>query len=181
MRALAAVVLAAVMACGDAAAPTADDGLDLTAIPEPGRVAAVAHGPVGFVAVGADLGDLGVNEDDTAVVWTSKDGATWERLPTHASFRDSGMRSVTWFAAGELFVAVGTHVSAGAVWASPDGARWERVALLEPSRRAGGIEMDLVEAVDGRLLASGREFLGEGEPVPARWESNDGRTWAPDG
>jgi hypothetical protein len=139
-------------------------------------VSGIAAGPFGFVAVGEDERSTN-SEDNEAAVWTSDTGAQWSRVVSDASFVDSAMTDVVWFPEGQLFVAVGHHVSEGALWVSPDGDAWERVALLEFEGPGGGIEVDAVSVIDSGLVAVGLEWLSEGASIPAVWFSSDGRQW----
>ncbi len=139
-------------------------------------VSGIAAGPSGFVAVGEDERSSS-SGDDEAAVWTSATGAQWSRVPSDAGFVDSAMTDVVWFPDGELFVAVGHHVSEGAVWLSGDGEVWERVTLLGFENAGGGIEVDAVTVGGQGLMAVGREWLSEGASVPAVWLSSNGRQW----
>ena len=88
------------------------------------------------------------------------------------------MTDVVWFPPQSRYVAVGNHVSEGAIWLSPDGRSWSRVALFAFSNPPGGIEIDaIVVTAVPELRAIGREWLSEGEAIPAEWTSRDGLSW----
>jgi hypothetical protein len=98
-------------------------------------VAALAHGPAGFVAVGG-CGTHGT-------VWTSPDGFTWTQIPyDERSFGDPAW--ITSIAANERGYVVGGRsrpdgeLQAATVWTSPDGVSWTRV-VLEPTEAESGV------------------------------------------
>ena len=124
-----------------------------------------------FVAVGYSGDPL--HDTETAAVWTSPDGISWQRLPaTGTVFAGGRMLGV---AAGRSgLVAVGTtgdetHGS-GAAWFSRDGTTWSRV---DPASLAGGI-LRAVTAAGGGFLAVGLRATDDGA---AAWQSADGRAW----
>ena len=135
-------------------------------------VTGLAAGPSRLVAVGSELGAADVPK---AITWVSSDGLSWTRV--EQSILDAEMRDVVWYAAADVFVAVGHQESDGAVWTSPDGSSWTRVALFPFANPAGGVEVESVVAEGSGLMAVGREWFGEGESIPAVWTSLDGETW----
>jgi hypothetical protein len=90
-------------------------------------MSAVAAGPSGLVAVGAD------SSKGAAAVWTSPDGITWSRVSHDKAvlggLGSQSMNSVT--LGGPGLVAVGSTWMGGVpdavVWTSPDGTTWSRV------------------------------------------------------
>jgi len=136
---------------------------------------AVASGPQGLVAVGAEY----QGEDWDAAVWTSADGTAWSRVPPDpAVFGGAGWQRMHAVAAGGPgWVAVG-HDDSGddwnaAVWTSPDGVAWSRVPHDEAL--FGGTndqEMFGVVAAGPGLVA-----VGTDASAPAAWVSPDGLSW----
>ncbi len=139
-------------------------------------VRAVAVGPLGL-AVGEDRRQQGISEDDEAAVWVSGDGSVWRRVETDPSFVDGAMTDVVWYPPGEVFVAVGTHVSEGAVWHSADGPAWRGVALFTFSNPSGGIEVDSIVTLETGLHAFGGEVAGCGDLHRAQWTFADSTSW----
>lgn len=142
------------------------------------KMQAVAAGPLGLVAVGAEY----PGEDWDAAVWTSPDGLAWSRVSDPGVLGGPGwqrMHAVT--AGGPGWVAVGYgDVGEGAegdwiaaVWTSPDGVTWTRVPHDEAL--FGGMndqEMFGVVAAGPGLVA-----VGNDDEAPAAWVSPDGLSW----
>lgn len=146
----------------------------------------VAAAPDGVVAVGSEARGE-VRGDDDAAVWTSRDGARWERVEdptgglTFGGPEDQVAATVT--AGGPGWVAAGFDTSAGsydvAVWTSADGASWERVPRNDLV--FGGPSHQFIWGISsssptGWLVAVGRDDVGGG-PDAAVWTSIDGLTW----
>ena len=163
------------LATSIASSTDTDEGPGLLSESRRTDVRAIAIGPSELVAVGNDPRRPDVNE---AAVWVSSDGSEWSRVDSDPSFIDSSMTDVVWFPPQSRYVAVGNHVSEGAIWLSPDGRSWNRVALFAFSNPPGGIEIDAIVVTAVReLRAIGREWLSEGEAIPAEWTSRDGLSW----
>ncbi|MDQ5816201.1 MAG: hypothetical protein M3516_07910 [Actinomycetota bacterium] len=111
----------------------------------------------GFVAVGHDEGD---GEGDAAV-WLSRDGKSWQRVPSRGDLGGHGDQMILGVTSTPVgLVAVGrvTHTDGeidGAVWTSVDGTTWE----LQTSRAYAlpGSEQQIkwVVADEGHLIAGG--------------------------
>jgi hypothetical protein len=166
----------------------------------------VAAGGPGFVAVGGesfilyhpeqthfmDWNEYEYPEYDVgngdAVVWTSRNGATWSRVPTdEAVFGGIGeqqMLGVT--AGGPGLVAVGLDAEGSsesadaAVWTSVDGITWARVPHDEDVFGGEGQQRMLGVTVGGPgLVAVGFDAKhGSDTANAAVWTSVDGITWA---
>jgi hypothetical protein len=142
-----------------------------------GRVADIAAGNSGFVAVGA----AGRSPKKwRALVWTSPDGLTWTRVPARPEFRGAVMDVVTAF--GDGYVALGrsarnTRKKGGPVvaWYSADGTDWQRRAV-----RRGFTSLDLqvedIAAGPDSVLAIG-SFIGQDIGAQRLWRSVDGQRW----
>ena len=141
-----------------------------------GRVASVAAGPGGFVAVGA-TGAVG--HATGSAVWRSRDGRRWERVASDAALAAGGMVSVA--AGGPGYVAVGADLAGthAMVWLSPDGRTWTTAPAQESLEYHGlGITMsDVVAGADGTLVAVGHFLFGQQYGQGSAWTSPDGRTW----
>jgi hypothetical protein len=142
----------------------------------------------GLIGIGTWL--TSETPDGTArhpTIWTSDDGATWERLPDSVAFvsqRDRWEENVLDVVASERgFVAVGVEEfddassADAAAWSSPDGRSWTRSTVEDGLGRT----MDQVIATAGGFVAigeAGYDFhagFGEGTAV---WTSPDGATWS---
>lgn len=150
----------------------------------------VAGGP-GYVAVGG-VGEGRYGEGGTvAAVWTSADGAAWERVPhDDAVFGMPGTGAFTAASAvttvGQELVAVGVEAHGEALvalaWLSEDGRDWTRVEVDDPRRRdATDLALHAIHATDDGLVAVGIERGGPAgdEERPAVWRSPDGTAWSP--
>lgn len=81
------------------------------------RLASAASGSGGYVVVGGDgLCDEGFCASDEAVIWTSADGRSWSRVPSHDRFSDGYATSVA--AWGSRFVVGGLRSGQPAIWIS---------------------------------------------------------------
>lgn len=111
--------------------------------------------------------------NDVAVIWLSRDGASWEVHPIIAGVPPHSVTEISAVAAGPrgLIAAGGTccRLEAPAIWWSADGRAWEMATV------AG-----LVRGAYFRSVASGGHGFaaigGVGERG-AIWTSADGRTW----
>jgi len=210
-----ALVWAGVVGCGESddgardpsAVPVGDvvaDGTSWTRIEDQGgvfgtrdeanvRLSDVVAGGPGYVAVGA-FGQGRHGEGGTvAAVWTSVDGAAWERVAHDDEvFGAFGMGRLTGASAvttgGPGLVAVGIEDRGEALvalaWVSTDGRSWTRIEVDDPRER-GATDLDLraiVDTDDG-LVAVGIERGGPaGAPeYLAAWGSADGVDWTPIG
>ena len=134
----------------------------------------VARGGPGLVAVGGSVKEGA----DSAAVWTSTDGMSWERVP-HDETVFGGERALinSVAAAGPGLVAVGGSGGSAAVWTSTDGMSWERVPHDETV--FGGedtqVMYDVVAGGPG-VVAVGRS--GDVDRASAAiWTSSDGLSW----
>ena len=125
---------------------------------------AITATPDGYVAVGSGCCP------DKAVVWSSPDGLSWERLPDQAGFADTAMFDVVPAPGG--LVAVGCSAVmeclGGLAWTSPDGREWS-----EP------IPLDMLP-MSAAATSAGILALGSSEPyegVAGLSISDDGTTW----
>ena len=133
-----------------------------------------------LIAVGFDSAD----GDADAVVWRSRDGMVWDRIPhDEAVFGGDGdqmMGGAVAFDTG--VVVVGSDASGGeqdaAVWTSPDGMSWTRVLDDEAGLGGDGDQTMLAVAAGGPgLVAVGWEVSG-GDSDVAVWTSPDGFDWS---
>jgi hypothetical protein len=119
-------------------------------------------------------------------IWTSADGATWERQPDSRAFvsrRDRWEEAVLDVVASEHgFVAVGVEQvddassADAAAWFSADGRTWARAKVDD----AVGRTMDQVVATSAGFVAvgeAGYDFHAGFGAGTAIWTSTDGATW----
>jgi hypothetical protein len=119
-------------------------------------------------------------------VWTSADGAAWERQPDSRAFlsrRDRWEETVLDIVASERgFVAVGVEEfddassADAAAWFSPDGRAWTRAKVEDGVGRT----MDEVVATSDGFVAigeAGYDFHAGFGAGTAIWTSPDGATW----
>ena len=137
---------------------------------------AVAGGP-GLVAVGGGWGWWRDECDQATVVWTSRDGGSWQQHRVEPVAWLEQMVDVT--AGGPGLVAVGvrradTEDSSAAVWTSPDGVTWTPVPDDEAvfGGKGSQIMMSVTRGGPG-LVAVG----GDRDSSAAVWTSPDGLTW----
>lgn len=192
-RRLSVVALGLVLSAVTAVLPGATGGaIELgwreftpSGIPVSAWIGAVAAGPGGFVAVGADNG---VDQTDF-VLWNSADGEAWSEV--HRSKKPAIRADVV--PAGGGFAVIGTTCivpnSEGPpqeqcepmALVSGDGKHWDQ-AVLDLGGNGGSSANALVAglaATEGRLLAGGWIERSPGGRDPAVWHSEDGgRTWA---
>lgn len=137
------------------------------------RVHDVTAGGPGYVAVGGS----GSGDDESGVVWTSKDGLNWTArdrvLPPNAT--SAGLRQVVKY--GTQLVAVGTAQIGGsrkafAAVSSDEGETWQ-TALL-PASQAAAV-YDLAVAGQGVVAVGWHGVPGSGDS--AAWTSADGLVW----
>jgi hypothetical protein len=185
-----------------AAVWTSEDGRRWTRVPHVDATFATAHtqsmvsvstGGPGLVAVGNAMREAGFGW--AAAVWTSEDGASWNRLPHDEDvFGGDGMPGMHAVAeGGRGVVAVGSsHWSYldpepgwfAAAWTSPDGVNWTRAPHDEDAFVSTGFPMmtDVIAAGPG-LVAVGSVFELTSEEfvtrmVGAVWTSEDGTVWS---
>ena len=126
------------------------------------RMNAVAkHGSM-LVAVGAS-----VQGPSAAVVWTSTDAVTWQRLPNSPAFAGAAMNAIVDGPSG--LVAVGGGPNGAVVWTSPDGMTWTR--LPDDPGFADG-SMYAIAATSTGFTAVGYRQAGS-----VIWTSPDGTHW----
>ncbi|MFI6391135.1 hypothetical protein [Nonomuraea sp. NPDC050540] len=138
------------------------------------RIFDLAATPDGYAAVGSS----GAGEQESAVVWTSKDGLNWtpRKRPSPPDAASAGLRQVVAF--GDMLVATGTAQLGGtsrafAASSEDGGASWRYTWL--PAERAAAVH-DLAAGENG-LVAVG--WHGQpGGADSAAWISADGQTWA---
>jgi hypothetical protein len=145
------------------AEPVGDD-VDLTA---------VVHAPDGWLAVGATRTSATDRGDRDAVVYTSRDGADWQRATDPlGALAGPGVQvphAVTYGEGFDPYVVVGLDGGRPAIWVSPDLDVWRRLQseeLLPAGTRSG------ITAVGywGRIIAIG-ELSGADGTELAVWRS----------
>ncbi|MER7546481.1 hypothetical protein ABTW95_26090 [Spirillospora sp. NPDC127506] len=142
----------------------------------------VAGSAKGWVALGGP--------DGNAVLWTSRDGRTWERLPAGAAQPfGKGTRVKEVHAAPDGFIAIGSTSRKGdfsdaepAVWTSADGRTWQirSGGRLDLPVRKGEVTLVTAAASGGVLLLEGVHRPDPKKPARSRkvWRSEDGGgTW----
>jgi hypothetical protein len=142
----------------------------------------VAGGQGGWVAIGSRPGG--------GVVWTSQDGATWQRQPDAAGdVFGPGNRVTRVIRTDKGFLAIGEHSrkrdftdSVPATWLSADGTHWDALTGGQVGIQIRG------KVVLEEVASSGTVILMESAHTPKpdkpsfrrAWRSTDGgRTWSP--
>ena len=145
----------------------------------------VTTGGAGLVAVGTTTSHhLDEPKWSPAAVWTSPDGATWQRVAHDDEVfgvdDDATISDVV--ATDRALIAVGTRVLGwedpldmrfvGTVWTSPDGLTWTRLAD-EDGTFSGDGHTSLASITVGPhgLVAVGAVGAGEGSTIGAVWTS----------
>ena len=145
-----------------------------------GQLAAVAHGPSGWLAVGGvSAATAGPAAALGPAVIGSPDGLTWTVTGTGATFDGPG-RVVTAGVSADSggYVIVGTESTGprtvAAAWYAPGLTGWRRAADARPGALdgPGGRAMNAVSATGRGFVA-----VGAAGDRPAAWLSAAGRTW----
>jgi len=144
-----------------------------------GQLAGVAHGPSGWLAVGAAA--AGPAAALRPAVIGSPDGLTWTVAGTGATFDGPGRIVTTGVSAGPGgYVIVGTESTGprtvAAAWYAPGLTGWRRAAPADAQPGAldgpGNRAMNAVSAVGRGFVA-----VGAAGDRPAAWLSAAGATW----
>jgi len=153
----------------------------------------VTEGGPGIVAVGTGCEDDAEPCAPYPTVWTSSDGASWNRSsPDPDVFGETGALEDVVNTEYGLIAAGGfytfdeeTALIQPTVWLSPDGIQWERVWQGEAydftsapviTHSESGFQ-SLAANNEGRVVGVGSAVNGRGDFVGAIWTSTDGRDW----
>ena len=138
----------------------------------------VTAGGPGFVAVGSYLRQ---GEALTAIVWTSSDGLSWERVPDAPVFEWSAMDQVVAWRDGllaygcEIIPSEPLTCGPDRVWTSDDGVTWTWTTPVLPE---GSVRVGIVEPSSDGLWGIGYgsdgAFVDPDAPRPPRLTSLDG-------
>ncbi|GMQ85067.1 MAG: hypothetical protein BMS9Abin07_0632 [Acidimicrobiia bacterium] len=152
-----------------------DEGLDSFEMTD------VTVGGPGLVAVGKVR-----NNHWGGVVWTSRDGFLWSRVPFDEAVFGGvdirGLSSVT--AGGPGLVAIGTEQIGvqihPVIWTSPDGINWSRAPLDTGSLAEDGVQriFDVTTGGPGLVAVGSDGTWNDAESAAAVWTSPDGLTWS---
>lgn len=131
----------------------------------------IAGGPLGFVAVGSESAEPGVDEVNMSVAAFSPDGRVWEAIDSLP------VDEVAWFtgvvAGPDGFVAVGDDTGLSTVvWFSPDGQTWSTAGL---SPVPDGDAIVVTPSDTGWAAVTAGPIDTGGVQV---WTSGDGLAWA---
>ncbi|HEY6495071.1 MAG TPA: hypothetical protein VIZ43_17480 [Trebonia sp.] len=142
-----------------------------------GQFAAVAHGPVGWLAVGTTLAGAG-----GPLVATSANARTWTVTGGIAGLNGDGTVAAGAAAGPGGYVIVGrqslggTGLAVATAWYAPGLTGWQRAAVTPVGQQgasAGNIQM--MNAVTA--TAAGFTAVGAAGTRPAAWLSASGKTW----
>jgi hypothetical protein len=135
----------------------------------------VLHGGEGLVALGAARNGLGFDSSATTIVWTSRDGRVWQRVPQPPGVFPTlnNFHLVGAVEGNGRYVAWGTNYSDVPyflVWTSTDGSHWTQAPGVH-------FQYGRVDAI----AAHGQGFIAVGarDNEPTLWSSPDGAHWAP--
>ncbi len=156
---------------------TSPDGSQWTRVPEVGAEAGECGGSPGGTTVAAGGPGVVAMGPPSTVVWTSRDGLSWQQ---HLGEPVAWMEQVVDVTAGGPgLVAVGvsradTEDSSAAVWTSPDGVTWTPVPEDEAvfGGKGSQLMMSVTQGGPG-LVAVGIDR----DSSAAVWTSPDGVTW----
>ncbi len=153
-----------------------------------GRIEAVTAGGPGFVAVGR-----GCDTRCEAIVWTSVDGRTWERVPASDALESTLIVRTSGPELGMFDVAAGSPgvVAIGysaredietTIWFSKDGTAWERTSIgTTDDVRLGAVAWTgsrFVIVGEDRPAMQDAQAIATAKARAAVWTSTDGRTWS---
>ena len=144
------------------------------------RIESIVEGPSGLLALAYPYGDTCGGPESVRAMWTSPDGAHWQRVAMPKDFTTGSVQTVAGGHAG--FIALGDRRggTTQAIWTSPDGRAWTSRKL--PTVSSGTLALDSVASFDRGFVLVG-SVLGEGEcggPAHIRygaWYSVDGASW----
>ena len=144
-----------------------------------GQLAGVAHGPAGWLAVGASSAAADDGGAQRPVVIRSGNGRNWTSAGGRAAFGGRGRVVTAAVAAGRAGYVIVGKASSGrrtvaAAWYAPGLTGWRRAAGARPGALdgPGNRSMNAVTAVGGGFVA-----VGSSGARPAAWLSATGRTW----
>jgi hypothetical protein len=140
----------------------------------------IVEGPGGLLALGYPYGDTCGGPPVVAALWSSADGATWERLALPKEFKGNAVRTISGGSAG--FIATGSRGdgTTEGLWTSSDGRSWASRPL--PKVTSGTLALDGAVSFGGGFVVAG-SVLGEvgcggAEHIrAATWWSADGAAW----
>ena len=144
-----------------------------------------------LVAVGRTFSESG----DSAAIWISDDGYTWERIVDDGVFDRAGSQWISAVTSSETgIVAVGASMEPGelsnaVVWSSPDGRVWT-ISESYTADRPASATFEGVTTVGSQYVIVGRQFvyvgpenedeireLGLVGEMGMVWTSSNGSTW----
>lgn len=138
------------------------------------RVHDVVAAAPGYVAVGGS----GTGDEESGIVWVSKDGVNWtaRKRVAPADATSAGLRQIV--AYGERLVAVGTAQIGGsrkafAAISDDEGVSWQTAVL--PADQAAAV-YDLAATKQGIVAVGWHGTPGSGDS--AAWTSQDGLAWS---
>jgi len=144
----------------------------LGTLPGTGGLASVAHGPAGWIAVGA-ASEGGAT---APVVLTSSDGLTWRPAATLEALAGAGTQFLGVAAGDGGYVVVGRQMNGGrtfaVLWRSADLRQW---AMADN----GGLDGRVLASTANAVVATADGFIAVGShgAVQSVWTSPDGLNW----
>jgi hypothetical protein len=140
----------------------------------------IVEGPAGLLALGYPYGDTCGGPAVLAALWSSTDGAAWERLALPKAFTGNEVLTISGGSAG--FIATGNRGegTTPGLWTSADGRSW--IARPLPKVASGTLALDGAVSFAGGFAVAGsvlgEEGCGGAEHIrAATWWSADGAAW----
>jgi hypothetical protein len=128
----------------------------------------------GLWVVGGFLEDAETSGREPIDVWTSKDGAVWEKIeiqgsaPVRSGYMSVVYKDRLWLLDGTKF---GRSTGRSKVWSSSDGRQWSVETDKTPWSEMGVLQRECV------VHRSGMVVIDSNYSGARVWRSTDGRTW----
>jgi hypothetical protein len=144
------------------------------------RIERIVEGPSGLLALAYPYGDTCGGPSTLQAVWTSTDGARWERVSLPKGMASGQVRTVAGGAAGYIAFGSAADTTRAALWTSLDGRTWQSRPL--PTVSSGTLVLDGATSFDGGFVVAGAVLGEEGcggaaHIRAAAWWSADGAAW----
>jgi hypothetical protein len=165
----------------DALTWTLDRAMPTAGIDYPLSITAVLESPAGLLAIGRITGMACGGPSTVSAMWTSSDGATWNRVSPPADFAAASVYTVDGGSSGYIATGILKDGLTQALWVSADGRTWN--SKLVPKSVFGQVIVQGGTSFAGGFVLSGAIRGDEGcggyrYQTPSLWWSADGAAWS---